>query len=313
MRFRKETMLKRFPENPIITPEDFPFAPADVVFNPGQTTYNGKTILLVSVLSRNRPYAETYVAESSNGIDFTFHEKPVFFRDPDKKFGEYDNHPIDCRVTQIGNEYYIVRPGNSEMGCIGLMYKTNDFKTFEPVDIVALPDNRVPCIFPEKINGSYVRLDRPYNHGAHPERGHIWISKSPDLIHWGQHRFLMKGFTNWCWNKIGPTVPIKTEKGWLEIIHGVSSSCSTVSYSLGAVLLDLEDPGKIIGRMESYLLTAEEDYEQNGRCPNVVFATGGIADLEKRSLRVYYGAGDTCIGLAEGDLDEIINACLKGL
>jgi beta-1,4-mannooligosaccharide/beta-1,4-mannosyl-N-acetylglucosamine phosphorylase len=311
--FRQETLLKRHPQNPIITPKDFPWGPADVVFNPGQTIYNGKTILLVSVMLRNQSYARTHVAESTDGINFTIHEKPVFFRDPDKMFGEYDNHPIDCRVTQIGDEYYVVRPGNSEMGCIGLMYKTRDFNSFEPVDIVALPDNRVPCLFPEKIGGYYYRLERPYSMGAANERGHIWSSRSPDLVHWGHHRFMMKGFTNWNWEKIGPTVPVKTEKGWLEIIHGVSSSCSIVSYSLGAILLDLENPEKIIGRMESYLLTAEEDYEFRGRTPGCVFATGAIADMKTRRLRVYYGIADTCIGLAEGNLDEIIDACLNGL
>lgn len=309
---RRETLLKRYSGNPIITPGDFPHGAADVVFNPGQTTYKGKTILLASVILRNKPYAETYVAESSDGIHFDFHKEPVFKREPDKVFGEYDNHPIDCRITQIENEYYIVRPGNSELGCVGMMYKTLDFVNFEPLDIVALPDNRVPCIFPGKIGAYYYRLDRPYNPGGQTERGHIWISRSPDLIHWGHHRFLLKGYTNWCWEKIGPTVPIKTKKGWLEIIHGVKSSCSISSYSIGAILLDLENPARIIGRMESYLLTAEEDYEFKGRCPGCVFTTGAIADLDTRRLKIYYGIADTSIGLAEGNLDDIINACLKG-
>lgn len=84
----------------------------------------------------------------------------------------------------------------------------------------------------------------------------------------------------------------------MEIIHGVSSSCSIVSYSLGAILLDLENPEKIIGKMSSYLLTAEQDYEFKGRCPGCVFATGAVADMNNRRLTVYYGASDTCIGLA---------------
>lgn len=310
--FRQETLLKRHPRNPIIAPADFPHGPADVVFNPGQIMFGKKTILLVSVLLRNEPYARVHVAESDNGVDFSIHPEPAFSRDPEKPFGEYDNHPIDCRITQIGDEYYVIRPGNSDKGCVSFLYKTVDFRNFEPIDIVALPHNRVPCLFPEKIGGYYVRLDRPYSLDADKAGGDIWISKSPDLVHWGQHRFLMRGFTNWCWEKVGPTPPIKTEKGWLEIFHGVASTCSTVSYSLGAVLLDLENPEKIIGRMESYLLTAEAPYEQTGRTPNCVFTTGAIADFDTRRLRVYYGAADTCIGLAEGDLDEIIEGCIKG-
>lgn len=312
--YRKPTLLKRHPLNPIIKPMDYPDTfgdVADAVFNPGQTVFNGKTVLLVSVCLRNKPYCETHVAMSDDGVHFSINPKPCFFRDPDKVFGEYDNHPIDNRITRIGDEYYICRPGNSPMGCIGLLYKTTDFENFEPLDIVALPDNRVPCIFPEKIGGYYYRLDRPYAPGGSSEHGHIWISRSPDLIHWGHHRFLMQGFTAWNWEKVGPTVPIKTEKGWLEIFHGVSSSCSVVSYSLGAMLLDLEDPSKIIGRMESYILTAEEEYEFNGRTPGCVFATGAVADLKTRELRCYYGAADTYVGLATGNLDEIIDACLK--
>lgn len=311
--FRTPTLLTRHPKNPILSPSDFPFGPADVIFNPGQCVYQNRTVLLVSVLLRNERYARTHVAESDDGVNFSIRPEPAFVRDPNKPFGAYDNHPIDCRITQIDDIFYITRPGNSDMGCVGLMYSTTDFVKFEEMDIVSLPDNRVPCLFPEKIDSFYYRLDRPYNMGAQSERGHIWISRSPDLIHWGHHRFLLRGFTNWNWNKIGPSTPIKTEQGWLEIIHGVKASCSTISYSLGAILLDLNDPGKIIGCMESYLLTAEEPYEQNGRTPNCVFATGGIADLQTRRLRVYYGAADTCIGLAEGDLDEIIEACLKGL
>lgn len=310
--FRQETLLKRHPRNPIITPKDFPYGPADVVFNPGQVMYQGKTILLLSVILRNEPYARVHVAESDNGIDFHIHPKPVFTRDPERKFGDLDNHPIDCRVTQIGDVYYIIRPGNSDKGCIDFLYQTTDFIHFELMDIVALPHNRVPCLFPEKIGGYYVRLDRPYSLDAPKSCGDIWLSKSPDLIHWGQHRFLLRGYTNWCWEKIGPTVPIKTERGWLELIHGVSSSCSTVNYSLGAILLDLENPEIILGKMESYILTAETSYEQTGRTPNCVFATGAIADLKTRQLRVYYGAADSCIGLAEGNLDELIDGCLKG-
>ena len=312
--YRKPTLLTRHPQNPVITPLNYPDTfgeEADVVFNPGQTIYKGKVLLLAAVQLRNKPYAETHVATSDDGIHFTIDPEPCFFRDPEKMFGEYDNHPIDNRITRIGDEYYICRPGNSPKGCVGLLYKTLDFKHFDPVDIIALPDNRVPCIFPEKIGGYYYRLDRPYANGASDCHGHIWVSRSPDLVHWGHHRFLMKGFSAWNWENVGPTVPVKTERGWLELIHGVSSSCSVVSYSLGAILLDLNDPYKILGFLENYILTAEEDYEFNGRCPGCVFATGAVADLEKRTLRVYYGAADSYIGLAEGNLDEIVDGCLK--
>lgn len=313
---RYDTILKRHPKNPIISPKDFPYGPADQIFNPGQCMYKGKVLLLLSVKLCNEKYARAHVATSEDGIHFDIEEKPLFQVDHNQKFGELDNHPIDFRITQMGDSYYIMRPGNSEWGCIAFLYKTKDFKTVEFVEITALPHNRVPCLFPEKINGEYVRLDRPYSVGADYEKSYanIWISKSPDLIHWGQHRPLLKrGFTSWSEMKVGPTTPIKTEKGWLEIVHGVQNCFSSWRYSLGAILLDLETPEKIIGEMKSYLLTPEMEYEHMGVIPDTIFATGAIADLEKRSLRVYYGGADTCVCLAEGDLDEIIDGCLKGI
>lgn len=313
---RYNTLLKRCARNPILTPIDFPYGPADQIFNPGQCMFRGKVLLLISVKLANEPYARAHVALSSNGIDFEIEKEPLFTVNKEKKFGEYDMHPIDFRITQMGDTYYIMRPGNSDWGCIAFLYKTTDFKTVEPVEIIALPHNRVPCLFPEKIDGEHVRLDRPYSLGAPYERSfaNIWISRSPDLIHWGRHRpLLSRNAFPWAGLKIGPTVPIKTERGWLEIIHGVQNCFWTTRYSLGAILLDLNEPDKIIGIMKRYILTPETEYEHMGVVPDVVFATGAIADLKERKLKVYYGGADTCICLAEGDLDEIIDGCIKGI
>lgn len=308
-------MLKRYEENPLIAPKDFPHGIADAVFNCGQTMYDGKTILLLSVVQRGERYPSIYVAESTDGIKFNIHAEPLIERIQEGSFKDFDIWPIDSRVTKIEDTYYIVRPGNDGGGiaCIAYMYKTKDFKKAEFVECISLPYNRVPCLFPEKINGYYARLDRPFAQGADNEHGSIWISFSPDLIHWGQHRFLMTGHMYWNFTKVGPTPPIKTEKGWLVIIHGAAKNCSATRYSLGAMLLDLNDPTKIIGCMESYILTPEMDYEFMGWVPDVVFSCGAIPDYEKRTIRVYYGAADTCICLAEGSMDEIIDACLKGL
>ena len=309
-----EILLHRYAKNPILTAGDWPY-PVHTVFNPAATLLRDGTTLLLCRCEDRRGISHLCAARSSNGVDnWVIDPEPTFSPDP-LNFPEELWGVEDPRITFMPelDEYLIAYTAYGKTGPGVAIATTKDFISFEPVDIVALPDNRVPCLFPEKIGGYYYRLERPYSMGSANERGHIWTSRSPDLVHWGHHRFLMKGFTNWNWEKIGPTAPVKTEKGWLEIIHGVSSSCSIVSYSLGAILLDLENPEKIIGRMESYLLTAEEDYEFRGRCPGCVFATGAIADMKTRRLRVYYGAADTCIGLAEGNLDEIIDACLKGL
>ena len=307
----KHQMLEKYEGNPIISPKDFPGA--DAVFNCGQTMYEGKTILLLSIILSGDPTPRIHIAESSDGINFTIHPEPFITRAEEEPFRSLDFWVIDPRVTRIGDTYYIVRPGNSDKGVISLLEKTTDFKSRELIDIIALPDNRVPCLFPEKIDGSYVRLDRPYAPGAPDTHGHIWISYSPDLIHWGHHRFLIgPSWAMWNSYKVGPTPPIKTDKGWLVIIHGVAKSCAGVRYSLGALLLDLKDPSKIIGKTEEYILTPDKTYEFQGNIPNVVFSCGAIADYEEDRLRIYYGAADTCIGLATGSLSYIVDACLGG-
>lgn len=188
---------------------------------------------------------------------------------------------------------------------------STDFRSHEYVGVIGLPSNRGASLFPEKINGMYAKLDRP---SADGESGNIWISYSPDLIHWGGYRpVLAANYATWNYYKIGPTPPVKTEAGWLEIIHGVTGSCAGKRYLLGAVLLDLEDPSRIIGKTMSYLLAPLTWYEQNGRVQNIVFACGCIADHDQDRLRVYYGGADTCVCLATGSISEIIHACIKEL
>ncbi len=309
--------LTRYENNPILAPKDFPGA--DAIFNCGQTMYKGKTILLVAVMLRNDPLPRIHVAESTDGLHFKVRPTPFIKKSILAHIGPLDNWPIDPRLTYFPEEdcYYIMRPGNSEHGCVAILGKTKDFETYEDIEVIALPHNRVPCLFPEKINGSYARLDRPYSlisdpHN-HQQYGHIWLSYSPDLIHWGRHRILLAPWAQWNSTKIGPTPPIKTKDGWLMMIHGVSTSCTGQRYCLGAALLDLEDPSRIIGKANGYLLSPDADYEFMGRVPNVVFTCGAIADLEEDRLRVYYGGADTCIALATAKLSEIVDICKKGL
>lgn len=313
----KQYGLFRYEKNPIISPKDFEGAAA--VFNCGQTMYKGKTILLVAVILRNHEIPRIHVAESEDGINFTIRKEPFITQSKKSHISHLDKWVIDPRVTYFAEEdvYYIIRPGNSEHGCVAFLGKTKDFETYEDIDVIALPHNRVPCLFPEKINGYYARLDRPYtlvdDPHNHSQMGHIWISYSPDLIHWGRHRVVLQPWINWNSVKIGPTPPIKTKDGWLVIIHGVGQSCAGQRYSLGAMLLDLEDPSKLIGKANSYILAPDAEYEFMGRVPNVVFACGAIPDYEEDRLRVYYGGADTCICLATGKISEIVDMCKKGL
>lgn len=312
----KEKGLFRCEKNPLITPADYPGAAA--VFNCGQTMYKGQTILLCAIVPYNGGSPFIHVARSDDGINFKFDEKPFIMQSKLPHIKELDYWPIDPRVTYFPEEdvYYIMRPGNSDAGCVAFLGKTHDFVTYEDIDVIALPNNRVPSLFPEKINEMYYRLDRPYVFVSDPhninQRAFIWVSESPDLIHWGRHRVLLKPWANWNAIKIGPTPPIKTDEGWLEIIHGVTGSCSGQRYSLGAILLDLNDPTNVIGRCDEPILCPDREYECAGKAPNVVFACGAIADLDQDRLRVYYGAADTSICLATGSISDIIAMCKNG-
>ena len=297
-----ETVLHRYEGNPIITPNSFPKALG--TFNCCPVKYKDEYILLQPIQRQDEQVPAIYLARSKDGVNFTIDEEPFITRS--KKFRELDHWPIDPRVSYIPEDdmYYIMRPMNSSWGCYTLLLRTKDFKSVEEMDIVSLPDNRVPCLFQGKVNGKYVRLDRPGVGATGAGGGKIWISYSDDLIHWGEHRPLLKPWTNWGADKIGPTPPIKTKDGWLEITHGVKQ----MRYSLGAVLLDLNDPSKVIAKAKSPILTPNAPYEYMGHInTGVVFACGALADEQKDEIRVYYGAADIAVGLATGKLSELID------
>lgn len=305
--YRTEHILKRNPNNPLITPKDIKWGHIDSVFNCGQVMFQGKTLLLLSVCPADG-VPSLHVATSSDGVHFEIEPQPFEATNTPSCIEQQDYWPIDPRVTQIGDTYYISRPLCSTVGPFACLYRTRDWKTCEFVECISLPANRVPCLFPEKINGLYYRADRPANGG---NNGAIWISASPDLIFWGRHRELAHApYSNvWATDKIGPTPPIKTPDGWLMVIHGVITYAGGGRYSLGALLLDLEEPWRVIGRSKGWILTPDEPYEFMGNCQNTIFSCGAIADLSKDLLRVYYGAADTCIGLAEGKLSELLDEC----
>ncbi len=305
-----EYILHRSEHNPLLSPSDFPGGFADSVMNCGQVIHDGKVTLLVAVVYRGRyngAEAGIHVATSEDGIHFEINPEPLCKPvDWAPGWKEMDRWVIDPRVTKIDDTYYIVRPGQCPAGPVALLEKTKDFKSVEYIDCISLPSNRVPCLFPEKVNGRYARLDRP-------NQGGIWISYSPDLVHWGSFKPLLMPWGAFFGLKVGPTPPIKTKDGWLEIFHGVWRNCANERYSLSAMLLDLEDPSKIIGKMESWILTPQADCERLGNVNNVVFACGALADEEKDEIRVYYGAADEHVCLATGSLSELIDACKKGI
>jgi predicted GH43/DUF377 family glycosyl hydrolase len=254
--------------------------------------YKGKEY--VSTLSHLR------LARSKDGINFKIDDKP--FLVPQNRSEEYGVE--DARIVQIGDDYYINYTAVSRDSYGTSLIKTSDFKNFNYLGMIFAPPNKDVCIFPEKINGMYYALHRPYNHDF--GKSSIWISSSPDLIHFGNHKCLIRpGENQFETEKIGGGAPpVKTKKGWLEIYHGKSIRNGKDYYSLMVLLLDLNDPSRVIYRSEYPLLKPEEPYETEGFVPNVVFLNG-LVKMDDNKLNLYYSACDETTCLATCTLDDI--------
>jgi beta-1,4-mannooligosaccharide/beta-1,4-mannosyl-N-acetylglucosamine phosphorylase len=191
--------------------------------------------------------------------------------------------------------------------------KTKDFKTFTRLPNPFMPYNRNGVLFPRKVNGKYLLLSRPSDSG-HTPFGNIYLSESPDLKYWGNHKFVMGsgGMGWWQGTKVGAgPIPIETKEGWLLFYHGVSYTCSGFVYSFGAALLDLNDPGKVLYRTRDYLLTPEKPYETIGFVANVTFPCANIYDAPTGRIAIYYGAADTYTAIAFTQVDELIDYIKK--
>lgn len=242
------------------------------------------------------------IARSEDGIHFEVEEKPAI-----ALTAEEDSWGMeDPRITKIEDTYYINYTSVTENGAATSLISTKDFKQYKRHGIIFAPENKDVTIFPEKIDGSYVAFNRPVP--AAIGKPEMWLAKSPDLIHWGeqQHFYgLSKGDEKrWDNGRIGGgAVPIKTEKGWLKIYHAADKNNR---YCLGAFLLDLENPSKIIAKTVEPILEPEKDYEKEGFFGNVVFTCGCLVHQE--TLIIYYGAADDKICRADIELAELWKA-----
>ncbi len=317
-------MLKRNTKNPILARTDIPDIHPNVVdvssvFNPGAVKYNGKYILLLRVQNRGR---ETFImqAESNNGIDFKVENKIVDFKGIEK-IKEKIYHIYDARITKLEDNYYVMFAMDMDAGCSLGLAKTQSFKEYEFLGIVSEGDIRNGVLFPEKINGKYVRFDRPNKvqlEGGPSSGNTICMSESEDLMKWKTVKAVMSGrFHYWDENIGSGPSPVKTREGWLHIYHGVATHfASSNIYQAGVSLHDLNDPSIIIGRGKYNILEPREIYELTGQVQNVVFPSGmiveefdneGYAKPESKVL-VYYGAADTVVGLATSTIKELIEA-----
>ena len=234
-------------------------------------------------------------------------EEPVMTPAAEGEFAVYEHRGIeDPRITEIDGEYYIMYTAASGYGPRLALAKTADFNEFERMFLISEPDNKDGALFPRKIKSRYARLDRPMT----GDMGNIWISYSDDLVNWGDSRVVLPvGSDSWDSWRVGASAPpIETRYGWLEIYHGVRATSHGPIYRLGAAMLDLEDPSKVLCRSSIPILTPREYYERVGDIPNVVFSTGALMD-EGEEITIYYGAADTCICVGTAWLGDLMQIC----
>ncbi|MGF7081068.1 glycoside hydrolase family 130 protein [Mucilaginibacter sp. UYCu711] len=209
----------------------------------------------------------------------------------------------DCRVTFLEGKYHLTFTAVSANGVGVGMRTTTDWKTFEDHGMIIPPHNKDCAIFEEKINGLYYCLHRPSS--VDIGGNYIWLAQSPDGVHWGNHKCIVKTRKdNWDCQRVGAgAAPIKTDKGWLEIYHGANYDHQ---YCLGAFLLDLKDPSKVIARTDAPIMIPTEQYELSGFFGNVVFTNGHIVDGD--TVTIYYGASDEFVCGAKFSIKEIFGA-----
>ncbi len=302
-------IVRRYEHNPILTPADIPY-PVVTVHNAGITLHDGRVIMLFRSHRRNGR-SVLGLAESTDGYAFTVRKEPFMVPASEGVFAEYEAFAIeDARICAFEDGWYLITySAYSKYGVrIGLA-RTRDFQSVERVAFISECDMRNVVIFPEKIGGRYVRLDRPQ---TQIDPWSIWISYSDDLIHWGESRVLIRPVHyHWDELKVGPgATPIRTEKGWLNIFHGVVTTMSGTVYRLGVALHDLNDPARVLGVSDDFILEPEDRWERVGYVPNVVFTCGALEQSDG-TVRIYWGGADTVMCAGEARIDELVELCLE--
>ncbi|MBU1084444.1 MAG: glycoside hydrolase family 130 protein [Candidatus Omnitrophica bacterium] len=300
-------IIHRYEKNPIIKLEDLSFTCLNIM-NAGAVKI-GKQYLLLVRIETMKGHSIFTVARSTNGRNFELDKEPIMVPSEEGEFKKFEEQGVaDPRITYLEGVYYIVYSAVSGHGHRLALAKTTDFKTIERVAFISQPDNHNGALFPCKINGNYVRVERPL------EGGNIWISQSKDLISWGKSTVLMtpRGSGFWDADRIGCAVPpIAIDEGWLLIYYGVRNTSGGPIFRLGTAILDKEDPSKVIGRTGIPILSPREYYERVGNCGNIVFSCGAIVEEDKKELLLYYGGANMGINLGTALIPDIVAECLK--
>lgn len=314
---------------PIVTAKDLPY-PASLVFNAGVIKYNGEYVMVFrDDYGTDQHGYETGtghfvgtcvgIARSKNGVDgWVFDPSPLMdSTDPDND--PELNRLYDPRIIMINNKLYLCLAMDTKHGICGAIAElSDDLKSYKIIS-TTVPDNRNMVLFPELINGEFVRLERPMPvYGRGRDRFDIWLSRSPDLVYWGNSRLVIGvEHAPWANDKIGPAAaPIKTEKGWLTLFHAVDRDDTRGKngwdgfwpkrYTAGIMLLDLDDPSKVVSVYKKPLIAPDTPIETDeGYRQNVIFPCGMLLE-DSGEVKIYYGASDTCVCLATADINDLL-------
>lgn len=300
-------LFHRHPENPILSVGDWSY-PANAVFNAGAEQVGDRTLLLVRVEGYSG-ISHLTVASSEDGIhNWTINSNPTLEPEPER-FPEEMWGVEDPRITRLEdlNKWGICYTAYSKSGPLVAMATTRNFREFRKLGSVMPPEDKDAALFPRKFGNRWAMVHRPIS--ISPRRmANIWISFSPDLKHWGDHQELLCAREGAWWdaNKVGLSPPpLATSEGWLILYHGVRQTASGSIYRLGLALLDLEDPTRVIRRSNEWVFGPKASYEREGDVDDVVFPCGWV--VRDKTLMLYYGAADSCIGLATASIDDVID------
>jgi predicted GH43/DUF377 family glycosyl hydrolase len=301
------SLFRRYEGNPILTAGAWPYM-VNAVFNAGVTEFQGETLLLVRVEDRSG-ISHLTVARSADGHNnWKIDPQPSFAADPTRYEEIWGIE--DPRITKCGDEYMITYTGYSGGGPLVCLASTTDFQSFKRRGVLTSPEDKDAALLPITFQGRWAMIHRPVASSAFQSGAHIWISWSPDLRHWGDHRVLIRARQGGMWDArkigLGPP-PLLTEYGWLMLFHGVRVTAAGSIYRLGLALSAADDPGRLLVRGNEWVFGPEAPYERTGDVPDVVFPCGWILEEDGNTIRMYYGAADTTMCLATTQLDRLLD------
>lgn len=296
-------VVHRWAGNPLIDISELNFKCSDI-HNAGVVFYCGEILLLITIehlsgkrcIHMARPEGDRYIVD----------EVPFLKPSQSAKYKRHESHGVlDARVTLLEGVYYITYIALGDHGYRLALAKTEDFVSVKRMGLISQPDTKTGVLFPKRIKGRYARLERPHH-------GHsVWVTYSDDLIYWGGSELVISprdGY--WDTSRIGVgSVPMEIKEGWLVLYYGAKDTSAGSIYRIGAIILDKEDPAKVIGRAGIPILSPRENYERVGDIPNIVFSTGAILTANGE-INIFYGAANSCLCIGTSTVREIVSNCM---